>query len=108
MTPWRTTNVFAKIRHCADGATAAFKESSLKYCAALDTSLVLYVVLRDGSLMNAQAPLLAISVELLNAAIERAVDRVGIEYHELAKESKDIAAAASMVAHVSAIAVSLL
>ena len=32
--------------------------------------------------------------ELLNSAIETAVDRVGMDYHELSKRAKDIASAA--------------
>ena len=35
-------------------------------------------------------------VELLNTAIERAIDRISYERHELSKESKDMASAAVM------------
>ena len=41
--------------------------------------------------------LLPLMVELLNSAIERVVDMVTSEYHELAKYAKDAAAAAVML-----------
>lgn len=36
-------------------------------------------------------------VELLNTAIERAIDRISFEKHELSKESKDMGSAAVML-----------
>ncbi|MFG6448480.1 diacylglycerol kinase [Roseateles sp. BYS180W] len=41
---------------------------------------------------------LVLIVELLNSAIEAAVDRVSFELHELAKRAKDIASAAVLLA----------
>lgn len=38
-----------------------------------------------------------IVVELLNSAVEAAVDRVGVEWHVLAKRAKDIGSAAVLV-----------
>jgi diacylglycerol kinase (ATP) len=52
--------------------------------------------------------LLALIVELLNAAIEAAVDRISLEDHPLAKRAKDIGSAAVMLALVNAGAVWLL
>jgi len=40
---------------------------------------------------------LVILVELLNTAIENAVDRVGSDYHELSRVAKDIGSAAVMI-----------
>ena len=37
---------------------------------------------------------LVLVVELLNSAIEAVVDRVGLEYHDLSKQAKDIGSAA--------------
>lgn len=45
---------------------------------------------------------LVISLELMNTAIERAVDLVTKEFHPLAKAAKDIAAGAVLVAAVVA------
>ena len=52
--------------------------------------------------------LLVIVVELLNSALEAAVDRVSLEDHPLAGRAKDIGAAAVMVALINAAAIWLL
>ena len=43
------------------------------------------------------SPLLILVVELLNTAIESAIDRIGPEYHELSGRAKDIGSAAVFV-----------
>ena len=55
-----------------------------------------------GSLM------LALVIELLNAGIEAAVDRISLENHPFAKRAKDIGSAAVMLALVNAALVWLL
>ena len=45
--------------------------------------------------------LLVLIVELLNSAIEAAVDRVSLDRHSLAKRAKDVRSAAVMVALVN-------
>jgi diacylglycerol kinase (ATP) len=52
--------------------------------------------------------LLALIVELVNAAIEATVDRISLENHPFAKRAKDIGSAAVMLALVNAGAVWLL
>ncbi len=47
---------------------------------------------------------LVMIVELLNSAVEAVVDRVGVEYHELAGRAKDIGSAAVMLSIMLAIA----
>lgn len=49
--------------------------------------------------------LLVLIVELLNSAIEAAVDRISLENHHLAKRAKDIGSAAVMLALVNVVAV---
>jgi diacylglycerol kinase (ATP) len=49
--------------------------------------------------------LLLIIIELLNSAVECAIDRFGEERHELSKRAKDIASAAVFVALLNMIAV---
>jgi len=49
--------------------------------------------------------LLVLVVELLNSAIEAAVDRISLENHHLAKRAKDIGSAAVMLALVNVVAV---
>ena len=46
--------------------------------------------------------LLALVVELVNAAIEAAVDRISLENHALAKRAKDIGSAAVMLSLANA------
>lgn len=53
---------------------------------------VVEVALLTGSVM------LVLVVELLNSAIEAAVDRVSFEWHELAKRAKDYGSAAVLIA----------
>ena len=42
--------------------------------------------------------LLVLIVELLNSAVEAAIDRVSLERHELSKRAKDLASAAVLIA----------
>ena len=46
--------------------------------------------------------LLALIVELVNAAVEATVDRISLEHHRLAKRAKDIGSAAVMVSLLNA------
>lgn len=46
--------------------------------------------------------LLVLIVELINTAIESAIDRIGIEQHELSARAKDIASAAVFLALLNA------
>jgi diacylglycerol kinase (ATP) len=52
--------------------------------------------------------LLALVVELVNAAIEAVVDRISLENHALAKRAKDIGSAAVMLSIATAALVWLL
>lgn len=49
--------------------------------------------------------LLVLIVELLNSAIEAAVDRISTEHHLLAKRAKDIGSAAVLLALINLVAV---
>lgn len=51
---------------------------------------------------------LVMVVELLNSAVEAVVDRIGVEYHELAGRAKDIGSAAVMLTIMLALATWLL
>ncbi|GGF83093.1 hypothetical protein GCM10010913_00730 [Paenibacillus aceti] len=51
---------------------------------------------------------LVISAELLNTAIEKAVDLISPDWHELAKFAKDAAAAAVLVAAIISVIVAIL
>ena len=49
--------------------------------------------------------LLIVIVELLNTGIEAAIDRIGLERHQLSKRAKDIGSAAVFVALVNVVAI---
>jgi len=107
--PWRTTNVQEKINNCLQGFRDAVQERSVMYCAVLDGALCLHAhCTREGEVrgLYVAAAALPMMFELVNSAIERAVDHAGIEFSELAREAKDISAAASMAAHSLSIVLS--
>jgi diacylglycerol kinase (ATP) len=52
--------------------------------------------------------MLVLIVELLNSAIEAAVDRVGLDHHQLAAQAKDLGSAAVFLSLMSAATVWLL
>ena len=49
--------------------------------------------------------ILVLIIELLNSALEVAVDRTGTEFNTLAGRAKDLGSAAVMVAHINVLAV---
>jgi len=52
--------------------------------------------------------LLVLNVELLNSAVEAAVDRVSLELHPLIKRAKDMGSAAVMISLINVAVVWLL
>jgi len=51
------------------------------------------------------AVLLVLIVELLNSALEAAVDRISLEHHQLIKRAKDMGSAAVMIALANVVVV---
>ena len=60
---------------------------------------------RTGKALMVAVVLLVLIVELLNSAVEAAVDRISLEKHALAKRAKDIGSAAVMIALVNVLVV---
>ena len=58
-----------------------------------------------GKALMVGSVLLVLMIELLNSAIEAAVDRVSLESHRLAARAKDIGSAAVLVSLVNVVAV---
>ena len=58
-----------------------------------------------GKALMIASVLLVIVVELINSAVEAAVDRVSLERHHLAKRAKDIGSGAVFVALVNVVVV---
>jgi len=85
------------------GLTAAFRhEDAFRqevFLALLMIPLALY--LGQTGITRALmigAVLLVLIVELLNSALEAAVDRISLEHHQLIKRAKDMGSAAVMIA----------
>jgi len=99
--------------YSVDGLKATFKSE-----AAFRQEIILAAVgmplaffLTDVNLARAAmigSLLLVLVVELLNSAVEAAVNRFGPEYHPLAKQAKDAGSAAVLVALILASIVWLL
>lgn len=74
----------------------AFRQEVLLLVIAIPVALYLHktpveIVLLIGSVV------LVLLVELLNSAVEAAIDRIGFEQHELSGRAKDIGSAAVML-----------
>ena len=68
-----------------------------KFVLAIPVALWLPVTRVERVLLVTSA-LLVLVVELLNTSIERTVDRIGVERHELSRRAKDLGSAAVLVA----------
>jgi diacylglycerol kinase (ATP) len=85
--------------------------SALKYEEAFRQELLLAAVLVPAALLSPVSALakalmiacivLVLIVELLNSALEAAVDRISLENHALAKRAKDIGSAAVFLSLVN-------
>ena len=83
--------IAAALRH-----ESAFRQEVLLALILLPTALWLDVTSTAKALL-VMSVMLVLIVELLNSAIEAAVDRVSVELHPLAKRAKDIASAAVLL-----------
>jgi diacylglycerol kinase (ATP) len=61
-----------------------------------------------GRALMVGSVLLVLIVELVNSAIEAAIDRISLENHKLSKRAKDIGSAAVMIALINVVATWLL
>ncbi len=82
----------------------AFRQEALVALIAIPVALLLPVSPPGKALMIAGI-LLVLIVELLNSALEAAVDHTSLEQHPLAKRAKDIASAAVLLSIANAIVV---
>lgn len=98
--------VWNALLYSIDGLRAAFRhEDAFRqevFLAALLIPAALFMpVAGTGKALMVASVLLVLIVELLNSAIEAAVDRISLEHHALAKRAKDIGSAAVMLALVN-------
>ena len=89
-----------------EGFAAAFKHEDAFRQEVAAAAILIPVALvlpasGPGKALMIAAVLLVLIVELLNSAIEAAVDRISLENHRLAKRAKDIGSAAVMLSLVN-------
>ena len=79
----------------------AFRQEALLALVAVPLALWLGKTGPERALMIGSV-LLVLIVELLNSAIEAAVDRISLDHHHLIKRAKDMGSAAVLVSLVNA------
>ena len=85
----------------------AFRQEVLLAALLVPAAFFIPVGGAERALMIASV-LLVLIVELLNSAVEAAVDRISLENHSLAKRAKDIGSAAVLLSLINVAAVWLL
>ena len=90
--------------HAAFTCEDAFRQEALLAVLLIPASFFLPVSGIGRALMIASV-LLVLIVELLNSAIEAAVDRVSLDRHHLSKRAKDIGSAAVLLALINVVIV---
>lgn len=98
--------VWNALFYSIDGMSAAFRhEDAFRqevFLAVLLVPAALFTPASGpGKALMIAVVLLVLVVELLNSAIEAAVDRISLENHALAKRAKDIGSAAVFLALVN-------
>ncbi|MGH8744782.1 MAG: diacylglycerol kinase [Burkholderiales bacterium] len=98
--------IWSAFQYSCDGLVAAFKNET-----AFRQELLLAVILIPlalwlpasgiGHSLMLASVLLVLIVELMNSAIEAAVDRVSLDRHPLAKRAKDLGSAAVFISLVN-------
>jgi diacylglycerol kinase (ATP) len=89
-----------------DGLRAAYRHEDAfrqeAWLAALLIPLALFLPASGiGHALMIASVLLVLIVELINSAIEAAIDRISLENHNLSKRAKDIGSAAVLVALIN-------
>ncbi len=82
----------------------AFRQEMLLAIILIPAAVLLPVSTTNKALMIASV-LLVLITELLNSAVEAAVDHTSLERHQLAKRAKDIGSAAVLLSLLNVIAV---
>lgn len=92
---WATRNSLSGLK--AAWGEPAFRQEAIIAMLLLPASMFIGRGLVETSLL-AGSVLLVLIVEVLNTAVEAAIDRVGPEWHALSKRAKDAGSAAVMLA----------
>ena len=101
---WRATGIALQGLRSAWQHEEAFRQEVLVAAIAISVALFLPATSSEKSMMIASIFLVLI-VELLNSALEAAVDHTSLEPHPLARRAKDIASAGVFLSIVNALVV---
>jgi diacylglycerol kinase (ATP) len=101
---WRATGIALQGLRAAWQHEDAFRQEVLIAAIAIPAALLLPAG-PTGKAMMIASILLVLIVELLNSALESAVDHTSLEQHPLARRAKDIASAAVFLSIVNALVV---
>jgi diacylglycerol kinase (ATP) len=104
---WRATGIALQGLRAAWRHEDAFRQEVFVAAIAIPVALLLPAS-TTGKVLMISSILLVLIVELLNSALESAVDHTSLEQHTLAKRAKDIASAAVFLSIVNAVVVWLL
>lgn len=107
------TRVWNAFFYSLEGLSAAFRHEDafrqeVILAAILIPAALFMPAAGTGKALMVASVLLVLVVELLNSAVEAAVDRTSVENHPLAKRAKDIGSAAVFICLVNVPAVWLL
>lgn len=92
---------FNSLAGLADAWTheSAFRQEIALAAVTLPIACLVHVTRAERALLIASV-LLVLVVELLNSGVEAAIDRIGLDRHDLSKRAKDLGSAAVLVALV--------
>lgn len=98
--------VWNALNYSLSGLRAAYlNEDAFRQETLLATLMIPLALILPGSgigkAMMIGSVLLVLIVELLNSAIEAAVDRISLDRHRLSKRAKDIGSAAVLIALIN-------
>lgn len=98
-------NFLSSFKHAFNGISIAIKrERNVKIELAITFIVITACILLEISFNQILIVILCctfvISIEFLNSALERVVDLVTCDYHDLAKQAKDLAAGAVLIASI--------
>ncbi len=100
---WNAFNYSLSGLHAAYVNEDAFRQESLLAAVMIPIALVLPASGIGKALMIGSV-LLVLIVELLNSAVEAAIDRISLDRHKLSKRAKDIGSAAVLIALINVLA----
>lgn len=115
VTMWQASGLSAKIGYCMNGFRIMASEREAKSFRPI------LIIMATLQLMALAAPIsaaktvlifwltgIAPAFEIINTSIENTIDRISMDRHELSRNAKDLAAAASMWIQVCTIVFALL